>query len=372
MILSESELKKRKDEARESEIRQSVKNFCTNIRDGIRKNGSTSGNRAIWELFQNACDVAKNDCGAEISIVLSNDSLVFSHKGKPFTFDSLSSLVKQVSSKEKENLVTVGQYGTGFLTTHKFNRKFTINGSMLISENPVAYVDINNYVINRENFDDIPQFIDDMTDQIMVVNNLMDAEQKENAREWTEFKYELNEERRLIAKTAIDEAIKLMPYVLTFNDKLEKCVITDKNRSKTYAFSKKDKTCSTEELRCKEIIVAEGGKGERSFFCYYLETHEGDSRIILPLKTETEVCSFGDVPRLFVHFPLIGPNYFGVNFLFHSHRFTPEESRDNIIVPKDNDATTDIAEANRQVLSDMTKVLWQYLEKNVHLSLIHI
>ena len=35
--------------------------------------------------------------------------------------------------------------------------------------------------------------------------------------EWTELSYELSEERKIIAQTAIDEAIKLMPYVLTFN-----------------------------------------------------------------------------------------------------------------------------------------------------------
>ena len=68
----------------------------------------------------------------------------------------------------------------------------------------------------------------------------------------------------------------------------------------------------------------------------------------------------------FVHFPLIGPNHFGINFLFHSHRFTPEESRDNIIVPKDNDATDKTAMENKQVLDEMTMMLWNFLEANVH------
>lgn len=146
MILSETELQLRKEDARKREIRQNVKSHCTKIRDGIRKNGSTSGNRAIWELFQNAGDLAKNGC-ANICITLSNDAFVFAHKGKPFTFDSLCSLVKQVSSEEKENEFSVGQYGTGFLTTHKFSRKITVNGSMLISENPVVFVDVDNLLI---------------------------------------------------------------------------------------------------------------------------------------------------------------------------------------------------------------------------------
>ena len=55
-ILTKELLNKRKDEARKEEIRQNMKSHCTKIRDGIRENGATSGERAIWELFQNARD----------------------------------------------------------------------------------------------------------------------------------------------------------------------------------------------------------------------------------------------------------------------------------------------------------------------------
>lgn len=365
-ILTNEELKLKKEEAYKRELRQNVKSHCTKIRDGIRKNGSTSGNRAIWELFQNAGDLAKDGSSAEIRIILNDNAFIFTHKGKSFTYDSLCSLVKQVSSQEKENDDTVGQYGTGFLTTHRFGRRIVINGSMLISEDPAVYVDIDDFLINRENFDDIPLFIEDMTTQIMKVHELMDAEQKQAPKEWTELSYELSEERKIIAQTAIDEAIKLMPYVLTFNDNISCCTIEDNTRSKNITFTKKDEPCSVKDLLCKRIMIAEEGRGSKNFDCFYLEMHEGDSRIILPLKSETQAYSFGDVPRLFVHFPLIGQNYFGVNFLFHSHRFTPEEPRDNIIVPRDNDATDKAAMVNKQILDEMTEMLWNFLETNMH------
>lgn len=69
-ILTSQELKLRKDDARKRELRQNVKRHCAKIRDGIRKNGSTSGNRAIWELFQNAGDLSKDGYSAEIRITL--------------------------------------------------------------------------------------------------------------------------------------------------------------------------------------------------------------------------------------------------------------------------------------------------------------
>lgn len=359
-ILTQEQLKARKEEAQREEIRQNVKSHCTKIRDGIRDNGTSSGERAIWELFQNARDLSDS---AVIRITLTDDEFVFAHKGKAFTYDSLCSLVKQVSSREKENDSSVGQYGTGFLTTHKFGRKITVFGSMLINEEPKVYVDIPHFVIDREHFNDIPQFIEDMTDQIGKVKELMDGEQKPNPREWTELHYELNKERHSIAEDTIEKAIKLLPFVLTFNDEIGSCTIYYKNQE--IAFNKEGKDTNVEDLKCKRIVKCIDGVAE-NIDCYYLELHGGESRILLPLRSETEVYDFGNVPRLFVHFPLIGANYFNVNFLFHSHRFTPEEKRDNIIVPKNNDATEKIAKENKAILDEMTQYLWNYLEAHVH------
>ena len=209
-LLTQQEREEKKRLARESEIRQNIKSHCTRIRDGIRKNGSTSGNRAIWELFQNAGDQAES---AEIKITLTNEHFIFAHKGEAFTFDSLCSLVKQVSSQEKEDDIKVGQYGTGFLTTHKFSRKILVNGSMRISDKnePEVYVDIDKFVIDRSNFDDIPLFIENMKNQILAVEELMDHDLQSSHREWTELLYELNDERRNIVQVAIDRCNNSSP-----------------------------------------------------------------------------------------------------------------------------------------------------------------
>ena len=151
-ILTEEQLENKKKEARDSEIRQNLKSHCTKIRDGIQKNGTASAHRAIWELFQNAGDLS--EC-AEIKMTIEKNAFIFAHKGKSFTYDSLCSLVKQVSSEEKESDDTVGQYGTGFLTTHTFGLKIIINGSMCINQDPPVYVDIDNFEIDRTNFNNI-------------------------------------------------------------------------------------------------------------------------------------------------------------------------------------------------------------------------
>lgn len=363
-LLTQQEREEKKRLARESEIRQNIKSHCTRIRDGIRKNGSTSGNRAIWELFQNAGDQAES---AEIKITLTNEHFIFAHKGEAFTFDSLCSLVKQVSSQEKEDDIKVGQYGTGFLTTHKFSRKILVNGSMRISDKnePEVYVDIDKFVIDRSNFDDIPLFIEDMKNQILAVEELMDHDLQSYHREWTELFYELNDERRNIVQVAIDEAILLLPFVMTINDNIGSCIIIDETRNKVTKFSKRKGKASNPELHLTIISKSINGVNQDDINVYYLELHNGDSRIILPLKGEQEVVDLGDIPRFFVHFPLIGQNHYNVQFIFHSHRFTPEETRDNIILPKDNDATEKAVAENLEVLNEMTNYLWDYLEKSV-------
>lgn len=364
MLLTQQEREEKKKQARESEIRQNIKSHCTRIRDGIRKNGSTSGNRAIWELFQNAGDLSES---AEIKITLTNEHLIFAHKGEAFTFDSLCSLVKQVSSQEKEEDIKVGQYGTGFLTTHKFSRRIIVNGSMRISDKdePEVYVDIDNFVIDRTNFDDIPLFIEDMKDQILAVEKLMDQDLHSSHREWTELCYELNEERRNIAQVAIDEAIRLLPFVLAINDNIGSCIINDETRDRVTTFKKREGLTSDPDLCLTVVSNSINGEDQKDINVYYLELHDGESRIILPLKSENEVMRLGDIPRLFVHFPLIGQRHYDVNFIFHSHRFTPEEARDNIIIPKDNDATENAATKNLEVLNEMTCLLWEFLDKNV-------
>lgn len=83
----------------EEKDRRTNLKFCNSILQKIGELDIYSGDRAIWELCQNARDLSE---GAEIKISLENDCFTFAHKGRPFNEDSLLSLVKQVSSEEKE------------------------------------------------------------------------------------------------------------------------------------------------------------------------------------------------------------------------------------------------------------------------------
>ena len=89
--------------------------------------------RAIWEMVQNARDVSQRE-GADIIFRLGPNEFRFEHDGLPFTPKTLHSLNIQTSSKVRDDIIQVGQYGTGFLTTHKFGLKFELSGALYIKE----------------------------------------------------------------------------------------------------------------------------------------------------------------------------------------------------------------------------------------------
>ena len=99
--------------------------YCKKVKLGIENLDINSGERALWELVQNARDMGEF---CSIRIELSEDSIVFQHYGKPFSYSSLLALVKQDSSKDDSSNDLAGQYGTGFMTTHAFNRVVDVFG----------------------------------------------------------------------------------------------------------------------------------------------------------------------------------------------------------------------------------------------------
>ena len=86
-------------QAQKKDLELDLIQHCTKISQGLDKLSPNSGDRAIWELVQNARDLSK-DC--HIRMTLTGDEFVFAHQGEPFTYETLTSLIKQVSSTEKQ------------------------------------------------------------------------------------------------------------------------------------------------------------------------------------------------------------------------------------------------------------------------------
>lgn len=115
------------------EIMYSVNNKAISTKilqhmDRIRNNDDEGqARRFVWELIQNAKDVAQADVPLCIKVMLEQDRLIFAHNGKSFLLKNILSLINQVSGKNDDSQTT-GKFGTGFITTHLLAEKVTVRG----------------------------------------------------------------------------------------------------------------------------------------------------------------------------------------------------------------------------------------------------
>ena len=315
------------------------------LRD-FEKFNEHSSNRAIWELVQNACDLTK-DC--KIVIDYRDNKISFSHNGKAFTSKSLISLIKQVSGKygDQEDISEVGKYGTGFLTTHTFGRKFIINS---VLDAGGFYLPINNFKIDRspKEWEALSDNISDQKKRVFRILNNESAVEVDALK--TTFTYLPESEREL---TYIDKSLRglddYIPLVFTINDRLKEVEVIEKEGKVThYRYINKTKLENDKSIDLYQTLVL---RNDEEFHLFSLIDAENEIEIILPINKDKEVYEFnGQIARLFFYYPLIGSEDFGINFIINCKQFLPTEPRDGIHLKSDKDQVQDQEEANRKII----------------------
>lgn len=338
----EQEIKKDPEELYQEELKeeQELLGYCKKIQQGIENLEENSGERAIWELTQNARDMAEHD-DCKIIIELKDDKFIFAHCGMPFEFKSLLALVNQSSSKDNPNADLAGQYGTGFMTTHAFSNIVSLDAPykvMVAKDVLKGYVLLEEFRLDRSFVakakNDMTEAKKEMKKEIEAVNksykrtpiysslDLMDEEKR-----WTKFTYCLHG-RVQEASDQLARAIRLMPLVLLINKRIKEVEIVD-DYAHIHQKMIKDANASSVSLEDAEgwllntyHIMVKNLMDQRleakEINC--MESKNGDDKILLPPYPATCGC-VDNIPSLFLWFPLLGTEQFGVNFIFHSKRF---------------------------------------------------
>ncbi|MGB5928811.1 MAG: DUF3883 domain-containing protein, partial [Cyclobacteriaceae bacterium] len=156
------------------------------------------------------------------------------------------------------------------------------------------------------------------------------------------------------ARTALHD---IVPYVLVFNDNLKGVTIIHKDGRKN-EYTKGD----TENNQGVWQTVIHFNSDPKKIFT--LRSDDGKTIIALPLSSASE----GNAPpanlsRIFIHFPLIGTEKWGTNFIIHSKKFAPAEKRDGIYVRSNNPSRKEKEESNTGVVEEATQLIFQYLDK---------
>lgn len=81
----------------------------------------------IWELLQNARDAAPEDGQLMASVERRSDTITFFHNGRGFRETEIAHLIYHGSTKSSDD-ASLGQFGSGFLTTHLLSPKIAVAG----------------------------------------------------------------------------------------------------------------------------------------------------------------------------------------------------------------------------------------------------
>ena len=331
--------------AYESSLRAHKKLIATKLLDGIEKlyENKTSERRWIWELLQNAKDVAKER--VRIQIVLRQDSVEFQHNGSPFLIDNVTYLIEQVSTKERaselgEALETTGKFGTGFMTTHLLSKKVEVQGVLEdIDTQPSIY---KRFALQLDRDASTPEQMIAKVDESYKVFEALDDEalcpQLESYVPHqdldTSFNYSFNRKGLRIARVGIGDLHNALSYVLIFLPKIETVTVIDKVEGDctTYAVATEQTIGSGIKL---STIKIEAGAETSLLEIASVANKQQTLTIAVPVKEDNRfsVQPFSaQTPRLFCDFPLVGSEQFSFPVVFNSPLFNPSEPRDTVLL----------------------------------------
>lgn len=327
---------------------------------------STTGRRGVWELVQNACDLTEQ---CEVTVDFQNGDLSFSHNGIPFTTETLTYLIKQVTTKSQQSQgpetgkKPVGRYGTGFITTHAYGRKLRLSGSLKIIGLGVeeAYLELHGFLIDRSEREVIP-LTKALAAQLLQVEDmpLQATVYEPTASDKTTFHYhpETTAEQTYVGQ-AWQSLLVNTPYVMAFNKSLVQVCLVDENG--TMRTFRKGEARKVDEFW--QLPIECDGK-ETVSTCLY-EPY-GPLQVIAPVNEDGTVRKLGmEVPRQFLYFPLIGTENWGCDFVVHSDLFEARNERDGVHVSLENDQNVKSAINNRELLKNASEAIFSYLEKRL-------
>ena len=187
--------------------------------------------RWIWELLQNARDTSTN---ADTKLVASVEykrreedergELIFQHNGPKFKEEDIAHLIYHGTTKLEDEAM-IGQYGSGFLTTHLLSPVINISGQL---EDGRSF----QFRLKRE-VGSVEELRDSMDQAWNDFNDSLSKELPSDDR--TTFQYPIEDEA---AVEAVEEGLatlkKCAPFVVAFNKEFSRINIQSTDGSMSF------------------------------------------------------------------------------------------------------------------------------------------
>lgn len=295
---------------------QSVLNHLRELED----NRAHVRTRWVWELLQNARDAAvKSDGRLVASIAQDENEIVFSHNGDNFKMAEIAHLIYHGSTKV-ESAETIGQYGSGFLTTHLLSPEIEVSGRL---EDGRSF----SFPLKRE-LGSVSELSASMRNaEVAFVSSLSNAAATDDFP--TKFRYPRQEGVRDVVAEGIAKLKQCAPLIVAFNRQF--AAINIATPSGVVVFDVVDRKV-LQQSGIEQIAVSETTNGNKRMI-RYLVAHGDKLSVAVPVETTDdglECRQIENTPRLFLGFPLIGTENFSFPAIINSFRFTPTENRDGV------------------------------------------
>ena len=295
----------------------------------LESNRARMHTRWIWELLQNARDACDGgETRLVASVELGENEVVFQHNGRGFTIDEVVRLIYHGSTKAEDE-TTIGQYGSGFLSTHLLSSVIDVSGQL---------DDGDSFQFRLERSVSSVALLQDRMEDAWKSFQPLTASVSESFT--TRFRYPIDEDGRGAAQPGISMLKRCAPYVVVFNRPFHRIDITQADS--ITRFEVVDRSALPQPgLQLVTVRVHDGGKQSEH---RYLVADGANVEVAVPVRQGENglVCQpLEDTPRLFLGFPLIGTNNFSFPAVINSFKFTPTEDRDGVYLGQSDD------EANR-------------------------
>lgn len=355
---------------------------ANDILNGRDNSASVKPIRAIWEMVQNARDTSTDQ--SNIIFTRKQGVFEFKHDGMPFTHNTLDALILQTSAKSRNDGDQVGQYGTGFLTTHKFGRKFDLAGSLKLVDDEELYYNFPKLTIDR-NPNTREEMIKSLSNQFKEKDGWLNKEDYRSNKpdKWTIFTYfQPNDIEKKNVEEAFEQAPGMIPYILCLNEGIKSIKLRDEIMDRTISFDRKEEKklkgkTPMSYLYSTTILVDDSrNKKIREFSILTLEskktviTTKGINKtmvtVILPIHNNTVNNLSDNISKLFIYLPLVGTEHWGINFLIHAPMFTcSSDDRSSLRLIIDGQTEHDPAIENCKYIQEASDILFDYISQHL-------
>ena len=280
--------------------------------------------RWVWELLQNARDASPEE-GVSVWLIQEPHRVVFRHSGVPFTHKSIAHLIYHGSTKyDLSDSGAIGQFGTGFLTTHLISKTVEVNGR---TDDGRQF----RFLLDRRggNANELKGAMDASWEAF--IRSLTEGPFNDAGGFTTEFEYPLASDILGVVTEGIADLIINAAYLLAFNGKIKSLHVEQPDRSVTI----EKRACKPFGEVAQRLHVEERASGNDPVSRYVASIANDGTSVaveIAGIDANWSIAERGQTPRVFVAFPLTGTLDFCLPVVINNEKFQPREDRDTLVL----------------------------------------